>query len=61
MRTAVRGKDEKMRAVVITEDKKLELKLQRLDNEREQITNEIDALDKVISDNIQGSYKTFSG
>ena len=42
-------------------DRNLQLKLQRLDNEREQITNEIEALDKVISENIQGSYKTFSG
>lgn len=42
-------------------DRNLELKLQRLDNEREQITNEVEALDKVISENIQGSYKTFSG
>lgn len=42
-------------------DRNLELKLQRLDNEREQITNEVEALDKVISENIQNSYKTFSG
>ncbi len=43
------------------EDKNLELKLQRLDNERTQITTEIEAVEKVINDNIEGSYKTFSG
>jgi hypothetical protein len=47
--------------VIQQEDKKLELKLQRLDNERTQITTEVEALDKVINDNIDASYKTFSG
>ena len=42
-------------------DRNLELKLQRLDDERNQITNEIQALEKVISENIEASYKTFSG
>lgn len=48
-------------SIIQQEDKKLELKLQRLDNERTQITTEIEALDKVINDNIEASYKTFSG
>ncbi len=47
--------------VIQQEDRNLELKLQRLDNERTQITTEIEALDKVINDNIESSYKTFSG
>ena len=47
--------------VIQQEDKNLELKLQRLDNERTQITTEIEAVDKVINDNIEASYKTFSG
>lgn len=47
--------------VIQQEDKRLELKLQRLDNERTQITTEIEAVDKVINDNIEASYKTFSG
>lgn len=47
--------------VIQQEDKKLELKLQRLDNERTQITTEIEAVEKVINDNIESSYKTFSG
>lgn len=48
-------------SIIQSQDKKLELKLQRLDNERQQITTEIEALDKVINDNIESSYKTFSG
>ena len=48
-------------SIIQAQDKKLELKLQRLDNERTQITTEIEALDKVINDNIEASYKTFSG
>ena len=48
-------------SIIQTEDRNLELKLQRLDNERTQITTEIEAVDKVINDNIEASYKTFSG
>ena len=47
--------------IIQQEDRNLELKLQRLDNERTQITTEIEAVDKVINDNIESSYKTFSG
>ena len=43
------------------QDKNLELQLERLDNERTQITTEMEALDKVIKENIESSYKTFSG
>ena len=42
-------------------DRNLELKLQRLDTQRTQITTEIEALEKVLNDNIESSYKTFSG
>jgi len=48
-------------SIIQQEDKSLELKLERLDNERTQITTEMEALDKVINDNIEKSYKTFSG
>ena len=47
--------------IIQQEDRNLELKLQRLDNERQQITTEIEAVQKVIDDNIESSYKTFSG
>lgn len=47
--------------IIQQEDRNLELKLQRLDNERTQITTELEAVDKVIQDNTESSYKTFSG
>ena len=47
--------------IIQQEDRNLELKLQRLDNERTQITTEIEAVEKVINDNIEASYKSFSG
>ena len=47
--------------VIQQEDKNLELKLTRLDNERDALKNEIDACDKVVKDNIEKSFKTFSG
>ena len=47
--------------IIQQEDRNLELKLQRLDNERTQITTEIEAVEKVINENIEKSYKTFSG
>ena len=48
-------------SLIQSQDKKLELKLQRLDTERTQITTEIEAVKKVINDDIESSYKTFSG
>ena len=48
-------------SIIQAQDKKLELKLQRLDNERTQITTELEALKKVVGDNIEKTYKTFSG
>ena len=47
--------------VIQQQDRNLELKLQRLDTQRQQITTEIEALEKVMQDNIESSYKTFSG
>lgn len=43
------------------QDRNLELRLQRLDTQRQQITTEIEALEKVLGDNIEATYKTFSG
>ena len=53
----INAKTEKIQAM----DRNLELKLQRLDTQRTQITTEIEALEKVLNDNIESSYKTFSG
>ncbi len=43
------------------QDKQLELKLKRLDTERNALNTEIDAVKKVIQDNTDKSFKTFSG
>ena len=43
------------------QDRNLELRLQRLDTQRTQITTEMDAIKKVLNDNIESSYKAFSG
>ena len=41
-------------------DKKLELQLNKLENERSAIQTEIESITKVIDDNIESSFKTFS-
>ena len=43
------------------QDKQLELKLTRLDNERNALNTEIEAVKKVIQDAIDKGFKTFSG
>ena len=48
-------------SIIQSEDKNLELKLTRLDNERNAVKTEIDAVKKVVDDNIEKSFKTFSG
>ncbi len=55
--TEINAKTEKIQEM----DRNLELKLTRLDTQRQQITTEIEALEKVLDDNIEQSYKTFSG
>lgn len=47
--------------VIQQQDRNLELQLKELDNRRTQITTEMEALAKVINENIEGSYKTFAG
>ena len=48
-------------SIIQQEDKSLELKLTRLDNERNAVNTEIEAVKKVINDAIDKSFKTFSG
>lgn len=46
--------------IIQQQDKQLELKLKQLDTEENAINTEIDAVKKVISKNIENSFKTFS-
>ena len=48
-------------SIIQAEDKNLELKLTRLDNERNAVNTELEAVKKVIQDNIDKGFKTFSG
>ena len=42
-----------------TEDRTLELRLKQLDTEQNALQTEMDAVHKVISKNIEGTFKTF--
>ena len=48
-------------SIIQAEDKNLELKLTRLDNERKAVNTEYEAVKKVVQENIEKSYKTFNG
>ena len=46
-------------AIIQAEDKNLELRLKQLDTEHDAISNELDAVQKVIEKNVESSFKTF--
>lgn len=46
--------------IIQVQDKNLELKLKQLDTEQNAISTEMDAVKKVISKNVESSFKTFS-
>lgn len=46
-------------SIIQQEDRTLELRLEQLDTERNTLTTEIEAVQKVLSDNIERTYKTF--
>ena len=46
--------------IIQTQDKNLELKLKQLDTEQNAIQTEMDAVKKVISKNVESSFKTFN-
>jgi len=45
--------------IIQAEDKDLELRLKQLDTEQAAITNELEAVNKVIDKNVESSFKTF--
>ena len=47
--------------VIQQQDKALELQLSQLDTEQNELKTEMEALDKVLGDNVESSYKTFGG
>jgi len=48
-------------SMIQREDQELELRLKQLDTERNALNTEIDAVQKVIKDNVEASFKTFGG
>ena len=46
--------------IIQIQDKNLELKLKQLDTEQNAIQTEMDAVKKVISKNVESSFKTFN-
>ena len=48
-------------SIIQKEDKELELRLKQLDTEQNALSTEIDAVSKVVKDNIESSFKTFGG
>ncbi len=48
-------------SLIQQEDQQLELRLKQLDTEQNALSTEIDAVSKVVQDNIEDSFKTFGG
>ena len=48
-------------SLIQREDQDLELRLKQLDTEQNALNTEIDAVSKVVKDNVEKSFKTFSG
>ena len=48
-------------SLIQREDQDLELRLKQLDTEQNALATEIDAVSKVVKDNIEKSFKTFGG
>ena len=48
-------------SLIQQEDQQLELRLKQLDTERNALSNEIEAVSKVVKDNVEKSFKTFGG
>ena len=47
-------------SIIQREDQQLELRLKQLDTEHNALSTEIDAVSKVVKDNVDKSFKTFS-
>ena len=48
-------------SLIQQEDRQLELRLKQLDTEQNALSTEIDAVKKVVDDNVESSFKTFGG
>ena len=48
-------------SIIHQQDRQLELRLKQLDTEQSALSTEIDAVKKVVDDNVEKSFKTFGG
>jgi len=48
-------------SIIQREDQELELRLKQLDTEQNALKTEIDAVSKIVKDNVESSFKTFGG
>ena len=48
-------------SIIQQQDQQLELRLKQLDTEQKALTTEMEAVKKVVTDNIEASFKTFGG
>ena len=48
-------------SIVHQQDQELELRMKQLETERNALSNEIEAVSKVVKDNVEASFKTFGG
>ena len=48
-------------SIIQQQDQQLELRLKQLDTEQSALSNEIEAVSKVVKDNVESSFKTFGG
>ena len=57
---AAQAKYDRLQQEIQNQDKKLEIELDNLETQRNAVNTEIESVQKVISDNIEGSFKIFS-
>ena len=48
-------------SIIQQQDQQLELRLKQLDTEQNALSTEIDAVSKIVKDNVESSFKTFGG
>ncbi len=55
-----KAKYDRLQTQIQNQDKKLELELDNIETQRSAVTTEVESVQKVIDDNIEGSFKTFA-
>ena len=55
-----KAKYDRLQTQIQNQDKKLELELDNIETQRSAVTTEVESVQKVIDDNIDGSFKTFA-